>query len=325
MYFVYDLENVVAEYDGNGQLQRTYVTRWLDAHLSLTSGGSTYYYLKDALGSVRQVLDADQATQDSYDYQAFGSVYGSPTENLTQPFRFTGREWEGETQLYYYRFRDYAAATGRFVRRDPLFLDPPANRYAYVGGNPAAFIDPFGLDKVCFTPTADQGHGYVSCVNSKGEEYRKGWPQADKDNVEHGSWNNRVCCKCPDNKDCPTEYDECKKRLSEFGEKYAENFGAYNFKKNNCMDFVTNAAAYFGADLPSAKRWWLGTHWYSPPGRVSEPATFEDRIRQAFAGTSEDRPRRSGCLDCWLETAPGVAPPLVDVTPYEPRGYEPFL
>ena len=100
----HDALNVAAEYNGSNQLQRTYVTPGLDQNLSLTASGSTYYYLSDALGSIRQLIDANEATQNrrersdrrgrrphSYDYFAFGSVYGSPTENVTQPFRFTAR------------------------------------------------------------------------------------------------------------------------------------------------------------------------------------------------------------------------------------------
>ena len=56
--YFHDWLNVVAEYNGSNQLQRTYVTPGLDQNLSLTASGSTYYYLTDALGSIRQLIDA---------------------------------------------------------------------------------------------------------------------------------------------------------------------------------------------------------------------------------------------------------------------------
>jgi len=179
--YVHDGLNTVAEYNGSDQLQRTYVTPGLDQNLSLTASGSTYYYLSDALGSIRQVLDADQATQNAYDYEAFGSVYGSPTENLSQPFRFTAREWDTESGLYYYRARMYDAAVGRFSGRDPAIrsvqladsspyievefssqptrvvektqaFDPAAlpmvyDLYAMAGNRPVDFTDPSGLQE----------------------------------------------------------------------------------------------------------------------------------------------------------------------------------
>jgi RHS repeat-associated protein len=110
------------------------------------------------LGSIRQVLDADQSTQNSYDYQAFGEVYGSLTENLTQPFRFTGREWDGESGLYYYRMRNYGAEVGRFLARDPLVLRPA---YAYVLNAPTVLSDPFGLDVFFNTYPGDPWPGHV--------------------------------------------------------------------------------------------------------------------------------------------------------------------
>jgi RHS repeat-associated protein len=144
--------NTVAEYNGSNQLQRTYVTPGLDQNLSLTASGNTYYYLSDALGSIRQVLDGDQATQDSYDYQAFGSVYGSPTENVSQPYRFTGREWDGESGLCYYRGRVYHAGLGRFLSRDPLEPRSRSHPYVYARNNPAVHTDALGS-------TDEQGPG----------------------------------------------------------------------------------------------------------------------------------------------------------------------
>ncbi len=149
---------MVGEHKGSNQLQRTYVTPGLDQNLSLTSSGSTYYYLADALGSIRQVIDANEPTQtrsggtprrgrrpQSYDYEAFGSVYGTPTENLTQPFRFTGRAWDSESEQYYYRTRSYHPSSGRFLSRDPLVLLPA---YGYVANAPTAFVDPLGLIRI---------------------------------------------------------------------------------------------------------------------------------------------------------------------------------
>ncbi|GAH62429.1 unnamed protein product, partial [marine sediment metagenome] len=142
--YFHDGLNVVAEYNGSNQLQRTYVTPGLDQNLSLTSSGTTYYHLPDALGRVRQVISANEATQNGYDYEAFGKVYGTPTENLTQPFRFTARAWDPETELYHYRARSYGQALGRFLSRDSLWLSDGANLYCYVRNSPVLYADPLG-------------------------------------------------------------------------------------------------------------------------------------------------------------------------------------
>ena len=57
------------------------------------------------------------------------------------PFLFTGREWDSELGLSYYRARYYRPSLGRFISRDPVFAD----RYRYVGNNPLNAVDPWGL------------------------------------------------------------------------------------------------------------------------------------------------------------------------------------
>jgi hypothetical protein len=63
-YFVYDGDNVVASYDSGGTLNATYLTPGLDANLSMTRGESTYYYMQDGLGSVRNVVDSSELNGD---------------------------------------------------------------------------------------------------------------------------------------------------------------------------------------------------------------------------------------------------------------------
>jgi hypothetical protein len=56
---------------------------------------TTYHYMLDALGSVRKLTDANQATTDSYSYEAFGSIVAS-SGSTTNPYRYVG-------SLGYYR------------------------------------------------------------------------------------------------------------------------------------------------------------------------------------------------------------------------------
>ena len=64
---------------------------------------------------------------------------------VEQPYTYTGREFDAESGLYYYRARYYDATTGRFLQKDPLGLDAGINLYAYVDNNPVNLIDPHGL------------------------------------------------------------------------------------------------------------------------------------------------------------------------------------
>ena len=69
-------------------------------------------------------------------------------------YAFTGREWDPDTGLYYYRARYYDPRLGRFISEDPMgFNAGDPNFYAYVFSNPANRVDPSGLEvQECFRP-----------------------------------------------------------------------------------------------------------------------------------------------------------------------------
>ncbi|HID78087.1 MAG TPA: hypothetical protein EYP56_19100, partial [Planctomycetaceae bacterium] len=63
-------------------------------------------------------------------------------------FKFTAREYDESTALYYYRARYYDAAIGRFLSEDPIgFAAGDPNLYRYVLNRPTRFIDVAGMDE----------------------------------------------------------------------------------------------------------------------------------------------------------------------------------
>jgi RHS repeat-associated protein len=59
---------------------------------------------------------------------------------------FTGRRFDYDTGLYYYRARYYNPYIGRFLQTDPIGYGAGMNWYAYCGNNPIGRTDASGLD-----------------------------------------------------------------------------------------------------------------------------------------------------------------------------------
>jgi YD repeat-containing protein len=71
--------------------------------------GTTSYYQADGLGSLTSLNNTSGALANAYTYDSFGNLTAS-TVSLTNSFRYTGREFDTETSLYYYRARYYDPA-----------------------------------------------------------------------------------------------------------------------------------------------------------------------------------------------------------------------
>jgi RHS repeat-associated protein len=78
-----------------------------------------------------------------FGYNTFGWV--NATDTVANPFRFTGREWDSETNLYYYRARYYDPLWGRFLSEDPIRFGGGVDFYPYARNNPVTRVDPTGL------------------------------------------------------------------------------------------------------------------------------------------------------------------------------------
>jgi len=146
-----DLPTILLELDESGNMTKTYV--YANGQILAQHDGphtaAKYFYLHDRLGSVRQVIDTSGNVKNCYTYQPFGELFAmETTENVPNPFKFTGQYYDSEISEYYLRARQYDPHIGRFTSRDPIkgkYKEPlTLHQYLYCLNDPMNMIDPSG-------------------------------------------------------------------------------------------------------------------------------------------------------------------------------------
>ena len=155
-------ERLVTRTNGAGTQGNTY-----------TAQVNTYYYHSDHLGSAQLITDNEGKEYERIEYTPYGEYWieKRAPENKTLPFKFTGKERDEETGLYYYGARYLDPKTSRWLSADPALSDyiPLApvddnarkhnqnlpgmggiyntvnfHLYHYAGNNPIKYTDPTG-------------------------------------------------------------------------------------------------------------------------------------------------------------------------------------
>jgi len=117
-----------------------------------------YYYLYDANGNVGQVLDgSDGSIAAKYEYDAYGNNLLDPNDPnqsgpyaADNPFRFSTKYWDDETELGYWGYRYYSPRLGRWINRDPAAEAGGLNLFAYVENEVTGYVDPLGTKGYTF-------------------------------------------------------------------------------------------------------------------------------------------------------------------------------
>ncbi|WP_230977846.1 toxin TcdB middle/N-terminal domain-containing protein [Treponema vincentii] len=135
-----------------------------------------YYYHSDHLGSAQFVTDWRGRQYEHIEYTPYGELWieevAAGLDKL--PFRFTGKEMDEETGLYYYGARYLDPKYSRWISTDPALSEYMAgssvgaggiyntvnfNVYHYGNNNPIKYTDPTGMwiDNGDGTYTAEKG------------------------------------------------------------------------------------------------------------------------------------------------------------------------
>jgi RHS repeat-associated protein len=179
-YFVYDGWNLIATFGPGNAIQQSFV--WgldlsrtmtnaggIGGLLAISASGTNYFATYDGNGNTTGLINgANNTTSARYEYSPFGELIRAtgPMAKLN-PFRFSTKYDDDETDLLYYGYRYYNPSTGRWPNRDPigengfevvsyrtsnplrkvfaLGLMGGLNLYEFVQNQPTVQHDPLGL------------------------------------------------------------------------------------------------------------------------------------------------------------------------------------
>jgi RHS repeat-associated protein len=127
--------------------------------------GTASYYHQDGLGTITSLSNSSGVLAETYTYDSYGKTTAS-TGTLVNPFQYTGREFDSETGIYYYRARYFDPSAGRFLSEDSVRFGAGPNFYRYAGNSPLNWIDPSG-NASCWSVTPN-GMTQVQCSGGPG-------------------------------------------------------------------------------------------------------------------------------------------------------------
>jgi RHS repeat-associated protein len=111
------------------------------------SNGVVDYFHPDHLGSTSVMTTATGTKEEDLAYYPYGGTRIN-TGTVNVPYKYTGKELDASTGLYFYEARYYDATLGRFISADTIVQNPhdpqALNRYSYVRNNPLRYVDPSG-------------------------------------------------------------------------------------------------------------------------------------------------------------------------------------
>ena len=142
-HYIWEGSNIVQSRAADAStLQRNYFQQ------GFQESAQNYYYTKDHLGSIREVVASDGITiEAAYDYSPWGEVTKIAGTGVESDFLYTGHFYHGESDLHLTLYRAYNPELGMWLSRDPIAENGGINLYAYVGNDPINWVDPFGLYK----------------------------------------------------------------------------------------------------------------------------------------------------------------------------------
>ncbi|HOH41463.1 MAG TPA: RHS repeat-associated core domain-containing protein [Verrucomicrobiota bacterium] len=157
--YVYDGWNLLASLNPASSVRQAYL--WgLDLSGTMQGAGGvggllaitdasqgSHFCAYDGNGNVAALVKADgSGLTAQYEYGPFGELLRTTGPMAkANPFRFSTKYQDDETDLLYYGYRYYNPSTGRWPNRDPIGEQGGQNLYCGLRNDPNNYIDPLGL------------------------------------------------------------------------------------------------------------------------------------------------------------------------------------
>jgi len=154
-YYIWDGDQIVQKRTSGTDSANISAIYYNNGYQTVSSGSATgnYYYTKDHLGSIREVLGTDgnghPVLEGRYSYGPWGeTIYMDYSGGSVAEPQF-GYDGYFQTPylpgLYLTEYRAYEPASRAWLSRDPLGEAGALNLYGYVQNDPVNFWDPLGL------------------------------------------------------------------------------------------------------------------------------------------------------------------------------------
>jgi RHS repeat-associated protein len=112
-----------------------------------------YYYHLDHLGSSNTITNSTNAVVESTEFYPYGRFRNQESYGFETDYKYTGKEFDEETNLHYFGKRYYDPIISRWIKPDMWIINNPDrafvsrnenNAYCGFAGNPIIYIDPSG-------------------------------------------------------------------------------------------------------------------------------------------------------------------------------------
>jgi RHS repeat-associated protein len=105
------------------------------------------FFVNDPIGTPEELVGEAGSVVAELDREVWGKTKTPDDARVRTPLRFQGQYEDGETGLFYNRFRYYDAEAGLYISADPIGLGGGLRLFGYAP-SPTGWVDPLGLARL---------------------------------------------------------------------------------------------------------------------------------------------------------------------------------